>query len=129
MSNPPPMNPCPTSWQPLPPSKPSGIDGWSFYPTDAEGLRDAIRGSADFVSLSEVSRFASAAVQVLLAQEVRIRQLEVLENRIAELEEACRSQLTELQELRDADQARTERHELRALERREAEWRQSTAAP
>lgn len=70
------------------PSEPSlsssGIEGWSFYPTDAKGLHDAIRASGDFTSLSEVSRFASAAVRLMLAQHVEIerlrRKVERLEN-------------------------------------------------
>lgn len=76
------------------PSEPSrsssGIEGWSFYPTDAEGLHDAIRGSGDFTSLSEVSRFASAAVRVMLAQAKRIEQLELrrseLQRKVGRLE-------------------------------------------
>lgn len=57
---------------PSPQPRTSG-NAFSFYPREsAEALRDAIRGAAQFHGLSEVSHFASAAVDLLAVQEQEI---------------------------------------------------------
>ena len=47
----------------------SGIVGHSYYPVDAEQIESRILEQADFMSLTEASRFASAMVQIVADQQ------------------------------------------------------------
>lgn len=63
--------------------KPTGIAGWSYYPTDSGQLKDIIRASANFNTLGEVSSFASVLVEIVAAQ---AKQIEELKRRLDEVE-------------------------------------------
>lgn len=57
---------------------PTGIKGWSFYPTEARALHDAIVAAPPFAGLSEAAAFAHSAVIVMRAQQEAIERLERL---------------------------------------------------
>ena len=62
-------------------SKKSG-NGWNYYPVQAAELEERILASADFMSLSEVSRFASSAVKIIAEQQKQIDELKVAVSRL-----------------------------------------------
>lgn len=64
----------------------SGLAGHSYYPVRAEALERRILEQADFMSLSEASRFASAMAQIVAAQE---RVIVDLSRRLLDLEIAA----------------------------------------
>lgn len=61
-------------------SKPSGIAGYNYYPITAEALQEQILSQGDFVSISEVSRFASALVKLVANQSQEIAALKLALN-------------------------------------------------
>ena len=70
--------------------KESGIEGWSYFPREAQGLRKAIREAASFSTWGEVSQFASSMVDVVAKLDEQVKNLErsllSAHNRIVDLE-------------------------------------------